>query len=59
METVIAAVIQRIEYYQGDGKFACQENAIAIADLQHALLVLGERTARREAQGTEGTHEGN
>jgi hypothetical protein len=58
VETVIAAVIQRIEHYQST-KFACRENAIAITKLQEAAMWLDSRTKRREAASTEGTHEGN
>lgn len=60
VETVIAAALQRVEYFQkaSDGKFACRENALAITKLEEALLWLGARTARRESAGTEGTHRG-
>ena len=58
VETVIEAARQRIAFYQ-NGKFACEENRQAIAHLDMALEVLNERTARREADNTEGTHEGN
>ncbi|HEY6020140.1 MAG TPA: hypothetical protein VIY48_09635 [Candidatus Paceibacterota bacterium] len=58
VEDVIAAALQRIEHYQGS-KFACVENANAISALQSALDALNARTFRREAAGTEGTHEGN
>ena len=58
VETVIAAARQRIEYYE-DSKFACKENAEAVEYLSKALEVLNARTARREAEKTEGTHEGN
>lgn len=54
VETVLQAVLQRIEYYQT--RFPCVENAIAIAHLVEALIVLDQRTTRRIAQGTEGTH---
>ena len=58
VETVISAVIQRIEYYQSakDGKFKCNENAIAITKLEEALLWLDYRTRSREARQVEGTH---
>jgi hypothetical protein len=58
VETVISAVIQRIEYYQTakDGKFKCRENAIAITKLEEALLWLDKRTRDREARQVEGTH---
>ena len=58
VETVIAAVVQRIEYYQTaqNKKFACRENAIAITKLEEALLWLNKRTQDREARQVEGTH---
>ena len=43
VETVIAAVVQRIEYYQA-GKFRCRENALAITKLEEALHWLNSRT---------------
>lgn len=57
VETVIDAVIRRIEFYQ-KSKFSCRENAIAITKLEEALMWLNSRTQRRERQGVEGTHEG-
>ena len=57
VEDVIAAAIQRIEHYQS-GQFACEENANALLDLDHALVQLDGRTKRRVDAGTEGTHEG-
>lgn len=58
VETVIAAVIQRIEAYQRS-KFNCRENALAITKLEEALHWLDARTKRREDSKIEGTHEGN
>jgi hypothetical protein len=58
VETVIAAVLQRIQYYQAS-QFKCRENALAITKLEEALHWLNSRTARREAQDVEGTHAGN
>lgn len=55
VETVIAAALQRIEWYQ-DGEFACSENASAIQNLKSALSVLEFRTTQREGAGVEGTH---
>lgn len=55
VETVLAAVQQRIEYYQGS--FPCRENALAITKIEEALHWLNARTARRVAAGSEGTHE--
>lgn len=55
VETVIAAALQRIAYYQA-GKFKCRENALAITKLEEALHWLNARTQAREARGVEGTH---
>lgn len=57
VETVLEAVKQRIEYYQGS--FPCRENALAITKIEEAIHWLNARTARRVSAGTEGTHEGN
>lgn len=57
VETVIAAAIDRLNYYQNSG-FACEENAMAITNLTQALSTLETRTQRRVLAGTEGTHEG-
>ncbi|KKK82601.1 hypothetical protein LCGC14_2801780 [marine sediment metagenome] len=59
VETVIAAVLQRIEWYQvvGNDKFACEENANAIDYLRGALDVLDARTKDRQSRGVEGTHQ--
>ena len=54
-ETVIAAVIQRIEFFQ-QSKFRCRENALAITKLEEALHWLNARTQNREKQKVEGTH---
>lgn len=58
VETVISAVIQRIQFYQqvSEGKFACRENALAITKLQEALFWLEFRTKDREERKVEGTH---
>lgn len=58
VETVVAAVVQRLEYYQetSNGKFACDENKWAIDNLQEALAHLNRRTNERESRGVEGTH---
>ena len=56
VETVIQAVVQRLEFYQSS-KFSCRENALALTKLQEALHWLEHRTALREAHGVEGTHE--
>lgn len=56
VETVISAVIDRIEFYQA-GKFRCPENQVAIDHLRTALGALEARTASREARSVEGTHQ--
>lgn len=58
VETVLSAVLQRIEFYQtaADGKFKCRENAIAITKIEEALLWLDKRTRDRETRQVEGTH---
>lgn len=63
VEGVIAAAIDRLEYYQNDGvpgmigRFACRENALAITHLEEALHWLEHRTRDREDRAVEGTHE--
>lgn len=57
VETVISAALDRLEWYQGT-EFQCVENQDAIDALRVALGHLEKRTARREAAGVEGTHEG-
>jgi hypothetical protein len=56
VETVIAAALQRIQYYQSS-KFACRENALAITKLEEALHWLNHRTQQREQRNVEGTHQ--
>lgn len=55
VETVIAIVADRIEYYQ-DSQFKCRENALALTKLQEALHWLNHRTQDRETRAVEGTH---
>ena len=55
VEDVIAAVIDRLQAYQG-GPCACVENAQTIHHLQCALETLLTRTAIRKGQGVEGTY---
>ncbi len=59
VETVIAAALQRIEWYQEvcGGKFKCEENNEAINHLSDALYILDERTKDRQSRGVEGTHQ--
>ena len=55
VEDVIEAARQRIAYYQ-EGKFACEENAVALEKLAQALEALDSRTKDREKREVEGTH---
>lgn len=54
VETLIAMVIERIEFYQD--KVPCRENELALIHLDAALAMLNARTMRRTVQGVEGTH---
>jgi hypothetical protein len=56
VETVIAAALQRIEYYQMT-KFACIENERVCENLKDAIRWLRSRTQDREKRGVEGTHQ--
>lgn len=58
VETVLAGVLQRIQFYQEamNGKFKCLENAVAITKIEEALMWLDKRTRDREAREVEGTH---
>jgi hypothetical protein len=55
VETLILAAIERLEYYQAS-KFACRENANAIAKLEEAIHWLHHRRDERESRHVEGTH---
>jgi len=55
VEDIIAAALNRLQFYQ-TSKFACHENAMAIAALEGALGYLDHRTREREAREVEGTH---
>ena len=54
VETIIKAVITRIEYYQST-PWACEYNARALDHLYKALENLNARTKNREKRGVEGT----
>lgn len=55
VEDIIAAAADRIDYYQAS-RFACQENADAVAHLRAALECCNARTKAREQRAVEGTH---
>lgn len=57
VETLIAIAKDRIEFYNANG-YGCRENSLAVTKLEEALHWLQHRTARREAEGVEGTHKG-
>ena len=56
VEDVIQVCILRMEFYQ-DSRFACPENAEALASLQLALAPLARRREDRGARGVLGKHE--
>lgn len=56
VETIIAAVKDRIEFYQ-QSRFNCAANTQAILHLEDALNALNNRTKEREDRAVEGTHE--
>ena len=53
-ETLLTVLIDRLRGFQS-GAFACRENAIALTDLEEALMWLQKRTRDRLARGIEGT----
>ena len=59
VETVLRAVIQRLQWYQevAGERFECDDNYYAIQHIKRALASLSRRTTEREARGVEGTHE--
>jgi len=56
VEDVIRAAAERLVFYQST-KFACDENAQALARLRSAVNILQSRTKKRERRDVEGTHE--
>lgn len=54
METLMAICIHRLECFQA-GPYPCEENAVALRNLQAAMKSLHGRTLKRIAKGTEGT----
>lgn len=59
VEDLLEAVRDRLQFYQraAGGKYACEENMLAIEKISEALGALDARTRRREARGVEGTDE--
>ena len=54
IEDVIDVLVTRLEGFQ-NGPFRCDENALAITQLEEAKRSLLNRTDKRQAQGVEGT----
>ena len=52
-EDLLAIVIHRLQGFQ-DGSFACRENALALTNIQEALMWLQKRTRDRQTRGVEG-----
>jgi hypothetical protein len=57
-EVLIAIVLDRLRGFNG-GAFQCEENSHAITYLEEGMLWLQRRTARRQSEGIEGTHQVN
>lgn len=54
-EDLLIIVADRLKSFQAS-RFACQENADALKDVNDALSHLNSRTKRRSVEGVEGTH---
>ena len=55
-EDLLAILIDRMEGFQS-GKFACEENELALFHLEAAMEALQTRTRDRVAREVEGSHE--
>lgn len=53
-EALYAILIDRLQGFQ-KGQYSCRENAIALTNLEQALMWAQKRTHEREARGVEGT----
>lgn len=54
-EDLLVMVLTRLESFQ-NSEYRCRENALAITNIEQALLWLRKRTMGREKRGVEGTH---
>lgn len=54
-EDLLHIVKTRLEYFQSS-EFACEENELALFQINKALEQLNKRTAKRKERGVEGTH---
>jgi hypothetical protein len=55
-EALLAILIDRLRGFQR-GPFACDENAVALINLENALSMLQSRTKQRIIRNVEGTHQ--
>lgn len=55
-EALLAVLIDRLQGFQ-KGSLSCRENAIALTNLETALLWLKERKRDRQARGVTGTQQ--
>jgi hypothetical protein len=55
-EALLAILIDRLRGFQR-GPFACDENAVALINLENALSMLQSRTKARILRGVEGTNQ--
>lgn len=55
-EALLAVVIDRLRSFQ-DGPYFCRENAVALTNIETALMWLQKRTQDRLRRGVEGTNE--
>jgi len=55
LEVLLAIARDKLEYHQST-RYACIENAAALAFVKNAANALESRTTRRTAEGVEGTH---
>ena len=58
VEDLLEVCEARMKFYQSS-RFKCGENAEALDHISDALMCIRSRTERREAEGVEGTLEGN
>lgn len=56
IEALLAIVEHRLECFQS-GNYSCRENAIALTNIQQAMMWLHKRTRDRINRGVEGTSE--
>lgn len=55
VEALLAICADRLKSFQA-GPFACRENAVALTNVEQAIMWLHKRTYDRMRRGVEGTH---